>query len=93
DFGASEGILVVHNSQGNTRVENLWQGKFTGIIIADRISQIENQIIGGIFQLSQSASKWEGDGTIRFSREAIAQALGMVQQEGLEEPLVVTWYE
>ncbi len=93
DFGESDGVLVVHNSRGNALMKNLRRGKFTGIIITDNIDRIENQIIGGIVQLSQNASKWAGWGRIRFSREAIEQALGILQQEGSESPLVVSWYE
>ena len=93
NFQASEGILVVHNNLSNTLMGTLQQGQFAGLIIADRIDAIHNQILGGIIQLTPSSTSMRGLGRVRFSREAIEQALSILQQEGSEAPLVVSWYE
>ncbi len=96
DFRESWGILVVHNSQTNAQMEKLKEGRFRGILIVDKIKTIENKIIGGVTLLTQASSTWKGKknkSEIYFGREAIERALTVLQQEGSENPLVVSWYE
>lgn len=93
DFPQSNGILVVHNTQSNARMGILRSGRFSGIIIADRIDQIDNQIIGAITLLAQASATWRGSGTVLFGREAIESGLSILGQENPQLPHVVSWYE
>lgn len=89
----SQGILIVHNSQINARMEHLWRGRFAGIIITDRIDRIDNQIIGAIILMSKNKREWRGWGSFRFSREAIDKAVAVLQEGVPESHLVLSWYE
>ncbi len=93
DFGQSSGILVVHNTHSNARMGTLRSGRFSGIIIADRIDQIDNQIIGAMTLLIQASATWRGSGTILFSRDAIEAGLCVLEAENPQFPHVVSWYE
>jgi hypothetical protein len=93
DFWESSGILVVHNTQTSARMRTLRSGRFSGIIIADRIDEIDNQIIGTITLLIQASATWRGQGTILFSREAIESGLSILGQGSPQPPHVVSWYE
>jgi hypothetical protein len=93
DFGQSSGILVVHNAHSSARMGPLRSGRFSGIIIADRIEQIDNQIIGAITLLIQASTTWRGQGTILFSREAIESGMSILEEENPQHPHIVSWYE
>ncbi len=79
DFGASSGILIVHNSYGNALISNMNGGSFKGLIIADDMLHIHNTIIGGIFLMSSSPREGNcignGSGSLLFSRGTILEGL------------------
>jgi hypothetical protein len=62
DFGASTGILVVHNSARNATIKNLNSGTFKGLIIADDVDKIHCSILGGVVVL-KSIGNCIGNGT------------------------------
>jgi hypothetical protein len=93
DFSESSGILVVHNTRTSARMRTLRSGQFSGIIIADRIDEIDNQIIGAVTLLIQASATWRGWGTILFSHEAIESGLSILVAENLQHPHVLSWYE
>ena len=93
DFGESGGILVVHNTQADARMRRLRSGRFSGIIIADRIDRVNNEIMGAITLLREVSSTWRGLGTILFSREAIEFGLSVLEEENPQHPHVLSWYE
>lgn len=76
------GILIVHNSSGNSLIKNLNTGTFKGLIIADDIVHVHSSIIGAIFLLSSSPSDGNfignGNGSIVFSKDAITKATAIV---------------
>ena len=76
------GILIVHNSSGNSIIKNLNTGTFKGLIIADDIIHVHSSIIGAIFLLSSSPSEGNfignGNGSIVFSSDAITNATAIV---------------
>ncbi len=78
DFaGGSKGILVVHNTIGNARIANTKGSIFKGLIIADDIEHIHEDIIGAIVSLTTSPTGnciGNGKGDILYSSEAIMQA-------------------
>lgn len=74
DFGSSSGILVVHNSTNNAKIENLNTGTFKGLILADGIEKIHTTIIGAVVPLSPTPSGnciGNGTGSILYSSEAL----------------------
>ena len=79
DFGDSWGILVVHNAATDAVIKNLKTGTFRGLIIADDLIQINNTIIGAIFNLTDEPSGsggkaiGSGNGTVRYSKDTITQ--------------------
>jgi hypothetical protein len=72
DFGASSGILVVHNANRSAIFKNLNYGTFTGLIIADDILHIHATIIGAVVSLTEFPSAGNvignGSGEVLFSR-------------------------
>ncbi|MBI4231307.1 MAG: hypothetical protein HY608_10765 [Planctomycetes bacterium] len=73
------GILIVHNDTGTALLKNLQGGLFTGIIIADDIQHIHNDILGAIMHLSDTSSGnciGNGSGRVRYSSEVIAALAG-----------------
>ncbi|MCZ6676885.1 MAG: hypothetical protein O7E52_06510 [Candidatus Poribacteria bacterium] len=78
EFGDSEGILIVHNSTTNTVMKNLNGGTFTGLIIADDIVHIHNNIIGMVYVLTPTPSSGNcignGNGSVLYSNQAISNA-------------------
>ena len=73
-FGASSGILVVHNSAGNAKMKNLNSGTFKGLIIADDLEHVHCTVIGAVVTLTSTPSGnciGNGNGSILYSSAAI----------------------
>src|ERR1041385_7846147 len=76
------GILVVHNSAKNAAIKNISglnaNQDFVGLIIADDIAHIQNEITGAIIELTPTPSEGNvlgnSNGNIWFSREAVLNA-------------------
>jgi hypothetical protein len=95
DFGASEGVLVVHNSSTNAGLKNLNSGIFKGLIIADDIEKIHMTILGAVVSMTTSPSGnciGNGTGDVFFSREAVHRATSLATG-GDGDVTVVSWYE
>jgi hypothetical protein len=95
DFGASTGVLVVHNSVGNATIKNLNSGSFKGLIIADDIEKIHTTIIGAVISLTQNPSGnciGNGNGEILYSSAALIEA-SSVSTGGDGGVSVVSWLE
>ena len=95
DFGASTGVLVVHNDWTNAVIKTLNGGTFTGLIIADDIDKVHNDIIGAIVSLTASPSGnciGNGTGSILYSVEALEQA-SAVSMGGSGTVTVSYWHE
>lgn len=95
-----EGILVIHNSSNDAAIKNINWGTFKGLLIADDIVHIHNNIIGAVVGLSPSPSSGNqignGTGTIKYSREAIMQAtltVGGSSTGGSSSSNVVAWWD
>lgn len=99
-----EGILIVHNSANNAIMKNLNHGTFKGLLIADDIVHVHADIIGAVVGLSPSPSSGNcignGNGTIKFSRQAIMDATGKTKSGGnsdfgyaRQRLEVIQWYE
>ena len=102
-FGASSGILVVHNSNTDAIMKNLNSGSFEGIIITDDLLHIHSAVHGVIYVLAPTPSSGHcignGGGVALFSREAIAKALETVtgssnsDSSGTPSAVVAAWIE
>jgi len=72
---AGTGVLVVHNSDINAILENTNGGTFTGLIIADDIVHLHNEIIGAIVTLTPNPSSGNvlgnGTGSVCYSSIAL----------------------
>ena len=72
------GILIVHNKSNNAIMKNLNSGTFRGLIIADDIVHIHTTVIGALISLTPNPSEGNsignGDGEVKFSKEAILAA-------------------
>lgn len=99
-----DGILIVHNSAKNAIMKNLNSGTFKGLIIADDIIHIHADIIGAVVGLSPAPSEGNcignGNGTIKFSRQATMDATGKTKSGGKngygfahQRLEVIHWYE
>ncbi|MBE2280308.1 MAG: hypothetical protein IAE91_07950 [Ignavibacteriaceae bacterium] len=73
------GILIVHNKWNNAVISNMNKGTFSGILIADDIDKIHNNVIGAVITLSPNPPSGNtignGNGVIKFSTEAIEFAM------------------
>lgn len=91
DFGAGAGVVVVHNSCNNATIKNLNGGSLKGILIADDIVHVHNDIIGMIVQTSPAPSSGNcignGGGNILYSSIAISSALSSITNQ----TLLVAW--
>jgi hypothetical protein len=81
-----EGIVIVHNSHINAVIKNTDQNyNFKGLIIADDIVHIHNEIIGAIFVLTQFPSSGNvignGNGKVLFSNQALENAIVEVEEQ------------
>lgn len=95
DFGASSGVLVVHNSAQNAAIKNLNSGTFKGLIIADDIEKIHLTLIGAVISLTTTPSGnciGNGSGEIRYSNTALIQAAS-VAAGGEGGVTVLSWLE
>lgn len=94
-----EGILVVHNSTNDATIKNMNWGTFKGLMIADDIVHIHNNIIGAVVGLSPSPSSGNqignGTGSILYSREALmnATSIGGSSAGGSSTSNVVAWWD
>lgn len=72
------GILIIHNSVMDAKIENLNSGTFSGLIIADDIVHIHTNIVGAVVGLSPAPSEGNclgnGSGNVFYSSEAITNA-------------------
>jgi len=79
DFGASTGIVVVHNACNDAVIKNLNGGTLQGILIADHIDKIHNTLIGMVIQISSAPPSGNcignGHGSVLYSSIAISNAL------------------
>ncbi len=95
------GILIVHNSFKNARIDNINNnaGTFRGIVIVDDIVHIHNRIIGAIISLTPAPSDGNtignGNGEVWFSKQAINNASTSYLNSGLSgsENSVIAWWE
>ena len=72
DFGASTGVLVVHNSAHNALIKNLNSGTFKGLVIADDIDKVHCAILGGVIVLKGSGNCiGNGSGNVKYCSEVI----------------------
>jgi hypothetical protein len=95
DFGASSGVLVVHNSSNNAALKNLNGGTFKGLIIADEIEKVHCTIIGAVIALSPTPSGnciGNGSGSILYSSAALQQSAS-VAVGGAGTVAVTSWLE
>ncbi len=77
DFGASTGVLVVHNAAGNAKMKNLNGGSFKGLMITDDIEHIHCDLIGAVVSMNTTPSgncMCNGSGRILYSRAALERA-------------------
>ncbi len=87
DMGASEGVLVVHSDCKDATIKNLNGGTFKGILIADDIVHIHNDIIGMVMQISDvwgpghGRCIGNGSGRVLYSSIAISQALSSLSAD------------
>lgn len=96
DFGASTGVLVVHNSARNAAIKNLNSGTFKGLIIADDIEKIHLTLIGAVISLTTSPSGnciGNGSGAILYSSAALLQAAAVAAGGTGGEMSVLSWLE
>jgi len=79
---SGSGVLIVHNAYGNAIMKNLNSGTFKGIIIADDLIHVHTTIIGAVVGLGSSSSEGSllgnGNGSIKYSKEAVDQAVTAV---------------
>ena len=68
------GILVVHNLDTNAILENTNGGRFTGLVIADDIIHLHNEVVGAVVTLTPnpSAGNVLGNGTGSVCYSSIA---------------------
>ena len=95
NFGASTGVLVVHNSWTNAVIKTLNHGTFTGLLIADDIDKIHTDIIGAVVSLTTSPSGnciGNGNGSVLYSRTALEQA-SAISMGGSGAVTVSYWLE
>ena len=72
DFGASTGVLVVHNSAHNALIKNLNGGTFKGLLIADDIDKVHCAILGGVIVLKGSGNCiGNGSGNVKYCSDVI----------------------
>jgi len=76
------GILVIHNSSVNATITNINSGVFAGIFMADEVVRIHTNIIGALIAISHDPASGDcignGTGSILFSRQAIMNAVNLV---------------
>lgn len=99
---AGSGILIIHNSTLTAGIANINSGIFAGIMMADDIVRIHTTVIGALIGISPNPSSGNcignGTGSILFSREAIMNAVNLVNLTNSINALSVNqqilyWYE
>ena len=95
-FGESSGILVVHNSQTNAKLENLNGTRFRGLIIVDDLVHIHCPSIGALAILSSNPSGGNcignGSGSVLFSSSVLTNVAESAGATEVEVDLA-SWYE
>lgn len=81
-----KGIVIVHNSHINAVIKNIDQNyNFKGLLIADDIVHVHNEIIGAIFVLTQFPSSGNvignGNGKVLYSNLALENAIVEVEEQ------------
>jgi hypothetical protein len=97
DFNTnSRGILVVHNDEYNAMMRQLNMGEFKGLIIADDVMHIHNDIYGALFLLTAGPAEGNcignGTGHLMFCRDAIMTAINESGVKG-DSLSVISYYE
>jgi hypothetical protein len=98
------GILIVHNSSLDAKIKNLNWGTFKGLLIVDDIIHIHADILGAVVGLTPNPSEGNcvgnGNGTVKYSRELVANSAPSSGSSGSEgggtsgERIVVrSWYQ
>ncbi len=76
------GVLVVHNATTDAILENTNGGRFTGLVIADDIVHLHNEIVGALVTLTPNPSNGNvlgnGTGSVCFSSIAFG-GLGILE--------------
>jgi hypothetical protein len=99
---AGSGILIIHNQTLTAGIANINSGIFAGIMMADDIVRIHTTVIGALIGISPHPSSGNcignGTGSILFSREAIMNAVNLVNLTNSINALSVNqqilyWYE
>ncbi|GAB1442689.1 hypothetical protein MASR2M39_15250 [Ignavibacteriales bacterium] len=99
---AGTGVLIIHNSTLTAGIANINSGIFSGIMMADDIVRIHTTVIGALIGISPNPSSGNcignGTGSILFSREAIMNAVNLVNLTNSINALSVNqqilyWYE
>jgi len=103
DLSGSSGILIVHDSSNHsgtgTATMDGVHGDFKGIIISDRINQLNSNgdIYGAIVALSQLTFKdifGNGNPNVRYSSRVLQNLLNYVDQNSLTYSVdVISWKE
>jgi hypothetical protein len=85
------GVLVVHNATTDAVLENTNGGRFTGLVIADDIVHLHNEIVGALVTLTPTPSNGNvlgnGTGSVCFSSVAFG-GIGI-----LDEIAETSWKE
>ncbi len=103
DLAGSSGILIVHDSSNHsgtgTGTMDGVHGDFKGIIIADRINQLNSNgvLYGAIVALSQITLKdvfGNGNPDVRYSSEVLKNLINYVDKNSLKYYIdVISWKE
>jgi Tfp pilus assembly protein PilX len=103
DLSGSSGILIVHDSSNHsgtgTATMDGVHGNFKGIIISDRINQLNSngEIYGAIIALSQLTFKdifGNGNPKVRYSSQVLQNLLNYVDQNSLKYYIdIISWKE
>ena len=79
------GILIVHNKDGNSLINNINSGTFKGLVIADNISGFNATVIGGVVNIGKNpygssffSALSFGTGDMLYSNEAIIDATKII---------------
>lgn len=88
-----EGILIVHNQEGNAVMSNA-KAEFKGLIIADDIDHLHGRILGGVIAFRSVLSGnvvGNGSAEILYSDKALSEAAKFL--ETASKPSVIAWWE
>lgn len=100
---SGSGILIVHNEDGNSLINNINSGTFKGLVIADNISGFNAKVIGGVVNIGKNpygstlfSALSFGTGDMLYSNEAIIEATkilgGGEDKESNKNFSVLAWW-